>query len=249
MSGKEQIKNQRIGTIINNISGLQMKCLNYRNSMDIDVEFLESGNVIKNIQWNNFIRGKVKDKCIDEYYIPTDSKEHRAWHQMLRRCLNVQVKEKKPTYKDASCCEEWLSYGQFCKWLHSQENYEIWKTLKWSAIDKDIIYKGNKLYSPENCFLVPVNVNNLFVKHDALRGDCPIGVSKVGDKYVAGCVNSIKNQHITIGVYDTAIEAFEAYKRYKENLIKEIADIEYKNGTITKKCRDAMCSYIVEIDD
>lgn len=249
MSNKETIRNQRIGTIINNISGLRMKCLDYRNSMDIDVEFLESGNIVKNIQWNNFIRGKVKDKCVDECYIPTDSKEHRTWYQMLRRCCNAQVKEDKPTYKDASCCKEWLSYMNFCQWLCSQENYEIWKTLKWSAIDKDILIKGNKIYSPETCCLVPVNVNNLFVKHDSLRGEYPIGVSEVNGKYIASCTNHNENRIVKIGIYDTPTEAFESYKNYKENLIKKTADIEYRNGTITKKCRDAMFLYKVEFND
>lgn len=121
--------------------------------------------------------------------------------------------------------------------------------MKWSAIDKDILIKGNKIYSPETCCLVPVNVNNLFVKHDSLRGDYPIGVFLENDKYVAKCTNSIVGKSIRIGLYDTVEEAFNAYKKYKENLIKEIADIEYNNGTITKKCRDAMYLYKVEIND
>lgn len=251
MKSKQSIENQRVGTVIENISGCRMKCIAYRNSMDIDVEFLDSGNIIKNVQWNNFVRGKVRNKKINSNncLTPTDSKEYRTWYQMLRRCFDKQVKEEKPTYKNAVCCKEWLSFEKFCDWLQSQENYETWKTLKWSAIDKDIICKGNKMYSPENCFLVPVNVNNLFVKHDALRGNMPIGVYQTNDKYVASCTNSIEDRQVIIGTYNTAKEAFEAYKKYKENLIKEIADIEYKNGSITKKCRDAMYVYKVEIDD
>ena len=257
MKDREKTKNRRVGTTVENISGRKMKCIDYKNSMDIDVEFLDSGNIIKNVQWNNFIRGKVKDKQhldilsynSDICSIPTDSKEYRTWYQMLRRCFNIQYKEEKPTYKNAVCCEEWLSYENFCIWLQSQENYEIWKTLKWSAIDKDILIKGNKIYSPENCLLVAVYVNNLFVKHDALRGNYPIGVHKLDNKYVASCTNSIENRHVVIGLYNSIEEAFKAYKEYKENLIKEIANIEYKNRTITKKCRDAMYSYKVEIND
>lgn len=223
-----------------------MKCIAYRNSMDIDVEFLDSGNVVNNVQWNNFVRGKVKNNC---YRHIDDKKEHNAWQQMLRRCFDENVKIEKPTYKNASCCDEWLSYENFYEWLVSQENYKKWKSLKWSAVDKDIIRKGNKVYSPENCFLVPVNVNNLFVKHDALRGDYPIGVSKMDNKYTAICMNPISNKQVYIGFYDTTDEAFAAYKEYKENLIKEIADIEYNKGTITKKCRDAMYRYEVRITD
>lgn len=54
---------------------------------------------------------------------------------------------------------------------------------------------------------------------------------------------------VTIGIYTTVEEAFEAYKKYKEKLIKEIADIEYKKGTITKECKNAMYRYTVEIND
>ena len=249
MRAKENIANQRIGSITKNISGYIMKCIDYRSSMDIDVEFLDSGNVIENVQWNNFIRGKVKDKYIGNRYIFTDSKEYRTWYQMLKRCFDSKTKEEKPTYQNASCCKEWLSFDNFCNWLYSQENYKTWKDLKWSAIDKDILFKGNKIYSPENCLLVPVNVNNLFVKHDALRGDYPIGVCLVNNKYAANCTNPIQNRIVRIGLYDTIDEAFAAYKKYKENLIKEIAIIEYNKGTITKKCRDAMLTYKVEIDD
>lgn len=251
-------KKQRIGTIVENISGSKMKCIDYRNSMDIDIEFLENGYIVKNVQWNNFIRGKVKNKytkkigkCENnfEFGKSTKSKDYRTWYQMLRRCTDAKIKERKPTYKDATCCQEWLSFEKFCEWLHSQENYDTWKTLKWSAIDKDIIGKGNKVYSPDNCFLVPVNVNNLFVKHDALRGKYPIGVFRENNKYIASCTNPAKNIVVRIGLYDSVEEAFEAYKKYKENLIKEVADIEYANGTITKKCRDTMYAYKVEIND
>lgn len=128
-------KNQRIGTIVKNISGFEMKCIDYRNSMDIDIEFLDGGDIVKNVQWNNFIRGKVKNNyyCNGNDY---DRKEHNAWQQMLRRCFDEQVKKEKPTYQNVSCCDEWLLYENFYEWLISQENYRKWKTLKWSAVDK-----------------------------------------------------------------------------------------------------------------
>lgn len=245
MSTKEKIKNERIGTVLSNISGQKMKCIDYKNSMNIDVEFLESGYIARNVQWNNFIRGKVKDK--KDY----DSKEYNTWYHMLTRCLNSEYKNKKPTYKDVTCCDEWLSFWNFCDWLRSQENYNVWKELKWSSIDKDIFRKGNKIYSPENCFLVPVNVNNLFVKHDALRGEHPIGVyyDKDVKKYKSFCTNPFIEKIVTIGSYNTEKEAFESYKEYKEALIKKIADIEYEKGTITEKCKNAMYRYVVEIND
>ena len=46
------------------------------------------------------------------------------------------------------------------------------------AIDKDILYKGNKIYCPEKCIFVPFSINSLFTKRQNRRGDYPIGVCK-----------------------------------------------------------------------
>ena len=242
-------KTERIGAIVTNISGLQMKCIEYYNSSNISVEF-ENGYVVNNVQWNNFIRGKVKNKLVTTLKDGKLSKEYYTWLHMLDRCYNEEIKMQKPTYKDCVCCDEWLSFDNFNKWLHLQENFNIWKDLKWSAIDKDILIKSNKVYSPDTCCLVPVNVNTLFVKCDANRGNLPIGVFNRNGKYEVHCANPLLNKRaILIGSYNNQEDAFLCYKQYKENLIKQIADIEYSNQTITKECRDAMYSYIVEIDD
>lgn len=244
-------KFERIGVIVTNISGLQMKCIEYYNSSNVSVEF-ENGYIVYNVQWNNFIRGKVKNKLMKATTNNNKklSKEYYTWLNMLDRCCNKKIKEQKPTYKDCICCDEWLSFDNFNKWLHSQENFHIWKNSKWSAIDKDILIKGNKIYSPNTCCLVPNNVNTLFVKHDSARGNFPIGVSiNKQNKYVAQCSNPFVGKLVFIRICDTKEEAFLAYKEYKERLIKQIADIEYNNGAITKQCKDAMFNYIVEIND
>ena len=242
-------KAERIGVVIKNISGLQMKCIEYYNSSNISVEF-ENGYVVHNVQWGNFIRGRVKDKSITTTKDGKLSKEYYTWIHMLDRCCNEKIKKQKPTYKDCICCDEWLSYENFYEWLHGQENFDIWSKLSWSAIDKDILVKGNKIYSPETCCLVPINVNSLFVKQDINRGDLPIGVFMRNGKYNAYCANPLLNKKaMLIGSYDNKEDAFLCYKHYKENLIKQIADIEYNNQTITKECRDAMYVYKVEIDD
>lgn len=136
-----------------------------------------------------------------------------------------------------------MVFENFYKWLHEQENFETWKELKQSAIDKDIIFKGNKVYSPETCFLVPTNINTLFVKCNASRGDLPIGVRFLNGKYASQCTNPFENKVVHIGTFNTKEEAFRAYKEYKENLIRQVADIEYKNNTITKSV-EMLCIHI-----
>ena len=116
-------------------------------------------------------------------------------------------------------------------------------------LDKDILSKENKIYSPETCCLVPRIVNSLFIKRTRDRGSLPIGVTKHGERYRAKCNDPLSNVRKHVGVFDTPELAFNAYKKYKEALIKKVAQIEYDNGTITKECYDAMMRYKVEITD
>jgi hypothetical protein len=44
-------------------------------------------------------------------------------------------------------------------------------------LGKDILVKGNKIYSYETCVFVPQRINELFTKRQNERGDYPIGVS------------------------------------------------------------------------
>jgi hypothetical protein len=150
-----------------------------------------------------------------------------------------------------ACCDEWFLYDNFYEWLHSQENFEKWLNNDNWAVDKDILIKGNKIYSPETCCLVPMSINSLFVKTEKTRGDYPVGVNydKSSNKYRAQCNNLLTGKRKHLGLFKTPEEAFKAYKIYKENVIKQIAKIEYMSGNITKECYEAMMNYEVEIDD
>ena len=117
------------------------------------------------------------------------------------------------------------------------------------ALDKDILIKGNKEYSPSACCLIPQNVNCLFLKREALRGEYPIGVRYKEDGFVARCRNPFEDKAVELGNYSTPERAFQAYKIYKEDIVKQVAKVEYRNCNITKECYEAMMSYKVEIDD
>ena len=95
---------------------------------------------------------------------------------MINRCFYEKIKEEHPTYKNVTCSEEWLLFENFYEWLHLQENFDKWYNEDKWCLDKDILVKGNKIYSPKTCCLVPQNVNTLFTKKNANRGKLPIGV-------------------------------------------------------------------------
>ena len=142
-----------------------------------------------------------------------------------------------------------LDFQKFGKWLDDNW-YEVDNDVM--CIDKDILVKGNKEYRFDRMILVPHRINALFTKRDSERGDLPVGVyyNKTKNKYVAQCNiidsnGSRKRKHL--GYYDNSYNAFLAYKKFKEQYIKQVAD-EYKDK-IPYKLYKAMYSWEVEITD
>ena len=100
--------------------------------------------------------GKYKGK---ENGKPT--KCYDTWKSMLERCYDPKYHEKEPTYIDCKVCDEWLCFQNFAEWFYDNY-YEV--EGERMALDKDILNKGNKIYSPNNCIFVPQIINNLFKK-------------------------------------------------------------------------------------
>ena len=245
-----------------NNQGCLMKIVEHNKSNDIVVEFQDGHKTRVHSIYGNFKSGSIKNPYYPSVYgvgiIGTkyprsvncrNIKEYETWRHILRRCYDSELKGRQPTYNDVSCCDEWLCYENFYEWLHKQSNFDKWYEGKRWAVDKDIFTKRNKVYSPENCCLVPQNVNCLFLKREAERGEYPIGVRYTNDGFLAVCRNPFLDSAEELGYYSTPERAFNAYKVYKENIIKQVAEIEYKNGNIIKECYEAMLNYVVEIDD
>lgn len=257
-SGKIKCKVEHRNEQNYNSFGSLMIIQDYRKSVDIDVYFPEFDWVYEHARYEKFKSGALS--CPYEPrnhgvgYIgegPYRSSQNHIhtrvydiWNHMLQRCYSKSNVEKYPTYVDCWVCEEWLNFQNFAKWYESNY-YEI--PGERMEIDKDILYKGNKVYSPETCVIVPHNINTLFIKSDNCRGTLPIGVNYDVryDTYNAHC-----NDHgelIWLGSFKTVDDAFITYKIYKEQLIKNMAE-EYKYY-IPEILYNAMINYKVEIDD
>lgn len=255
---------QRLGEVRFNKQGCLVKIIEYNNAEDIVVEFQDEYKAKLHTKYGNFKKGVAKNPyyksilgvaMIGSKY-PTsingnNTKEYRAWFNMIKRCYDTEFKKRNATYKSAICCEEWLCFENFYEWLHNQPNFDKWLNGERWEVDKDIIIKKNVIYSPDTCCLVPHNINSLFIKTDKLRGNLPIGVTKQNGKFAAFCKNYLigKKYHKYLGLFDSKEEAFCAYKKYKEDLIKQVANIEYIKNNITKQCYESMMNYVVEVDD
>ena len=171
-------------------------------------------------------------------------KAYDLWHSMLQRCYSNKYQQKKPTYVNCMVCQEWLTYSNFQKWFNNPQNgYKDGYHL-----DKDILIKGNKVYSPNTCCFVPNRLNILFTKRDRLRRKYPIGVSFDKGKFLSH-IRTDKEKLRHLGTFDTAQEAFNAYKTAKEKYIKELAEKYFQEGKITDRVYNALMKYEVEITD
>ena len=239
-----------------NNNGERMTIVRYGNNVDIDIQF-DDGTVVEHRIYAHFLKGKIKNpmtpsvygvgyfgigkfKSRDENGKPT--KCYKVWSHMMERCYDPKYQENYPTYKGCTVCKEWHNFQVFAEWYYSHY-YKLENEIM--ALDKDILCKGNKVYSPDTCVFVPNSINILFVKRDKARGKYPIGANKYDDKFVAHVMKNGKTIHL--GYFDTPELAFLAYKRAKEEYIKEVAE-EYK-GKIDPRAYEAMIAYEVEIDD
>lgn len=180
------------------------------------------------------------------------TKCYDAWKGMLRRCYSDEYQEKQPTYIGCSVCEDWKLFSNFKKWF--DENYYVIGEDKDMQLDKDILHKGNKIYSPINCIFTPKIINCIFTKTNINRNDICIGVQYCKSKtYKYKVMSSYydfekhKKQKIHLGNYNDKVEAFNAYKKFKEKYIKEVAD-RYKDQ-IPIELYKALYRYEVEITD
>lgn len=167
-------------------------------------------------------------------------KAYRDWNNMLQRCYGKSNFPSKPAYKECVVCEEWHSFLKFREWF--DENY-----IEGYFLDKDVLIKGNKIYSPNTCCYIPSFINTLLLNCRSARGKYPIGVQK--HKY-GFCAKLYKQgeQHY-IGFYKNEEDAFLAYKKAKELYIQEVARKYYDKGEITERVYDALMRYEVKITD
>lgn len=165
------------------------------------------------------------------------------WRNMLVRCYSEEYQKTKQSYHLCSVCEEWKFFSNFLAWFRNTENgYK-----SGYCLDKDILVKGNKMYSPETCCFVPPFVNTLLLNRKGGRGTLPIGVKANGRKFYSEI--SIRGKIKYLGMFNTKEDAFAVYKQTRESYIKECADEYYNNGLITEKVYKALLNYRIEITD
>ena len=135
-----------------------------------------------------------------------------VWRDMIKRGYSTKYKSKYPTYNDCSVCTEWKSFTSFKLWMEKQD----WEG---NDLDKDILFEGNKTYSPDRCVFVTHETNSFMVN---CSNSSTAGVFESKGKYVAR-VRIGNGERLTIGTYHTIEQAHCAYALKKRELAVELS--------------------------
>jgi hypothetical protein len=237
------------GKVFVNKEGLKATVVSYEGSQKVRIRFEDGTEVVRKLQWLEagvFSNGKRKNLKIHQYPRKYITRFQSIYFGMLLRCNlteDLAISRGSKSYMGCTYHQDWNTSKSFCEWAEKQIGSH---NIDWE-LDKDILFKGNKIYGPDTCCFVPSEVNVALTKSNAKRGLYPIGVRKVskGRRFSAQIGGTKSKTHL--GTFDTPEEAFFAYKTAKEVYIKSLA-LKYKDE-LDPRAFQALMSYEVEITD
>ena len=244
------------GKVCKSLNSGNFKVLKYNDSRNVVIQFLNTGYETT-ARLTNIKKGEVKDRLSPSVYgvgvvgtkYPVSeggviTKEYEMWRHMLQRCYSTMFKKQQPTYIDCAVSENFKSYEYFYEWCNKQVGF----TNQGWHLDKDLLIKGNKVYSENTCVFIPQEINKVLTKSDKKRGEYLIGVSwhRKSKAFIAQ-INKNKGKREWLGTFNTELEAFDAYKTAKESFVKEQA-IKWKSQ-IDLRAYKALVNYQVNIAD
>jgi hypothetical protein len=160
---------------------------------------------------------KIDGKWVKVFRCPY----YEKWRNMVTRCYSKQ----NTSYIDCTVCDDWLYFSNFKSWMEKQD----WEG---NCLDKDLLVKDNKTYSPTTCLFVPEEVNKFL--QDAFSNKRSGGVKgyyfdKRRSKFVAQCSDHTTGKLKHLGMFINEEDAHVAWKNFKYQqailLAKNITDI------------------------
>ena len=245
-----------VGKVCKSKSSGDFKIVKYNDCYDVEIQFVTTGYETT-VQLGHIKSGSVKDP-----YLPSvcgvgilgvkypskvngvKTKEYKLWQSMLERCYSATYQKQRPTYEGCEVSDNFKSYEYFYEWCHKQIGFS---NQGWQ-LDKDLLIKGNKVYSESTCVFIPAEINLVLTKSNKTRGEHLIGVNwDKTNKAFKARVNKSKGKQEHLGYFNTELEAYNAYKTAKESFVKEQA--EKWKGQIDPRAYSALMNYTVEITD
>lgn len=155
---------------------------------------------------------------------------YERWQGILARAYSPTILKWNKTYEGVSVCDEWLTFSNFRAWMIEQD----WEG---KQLDKDLLVKGNKVYSPETCVFISERLNTFIQDaYDSEKG-FSVGVSLFRNgKYRARIRDGGEGEHL--GYYTTYEEARAVYDKRKLEIAREL--IEQESNLLVKEVLESI---------
>lgn len=178
--------------------------------------------------------GTIQCRIGDNLLIQTTTSNILFYNMSMRCNPNSSYCKKYPTY--AVCTSDFKSFQDFAEWCNSSVGYGIEDVngRPW-CLDKDLLFYGNKVYSPGTCCFIPEYVNNSLISRGNDRGLYPLGVTKASGRskrYLSRCQTFSGRKHL--GNFLNPLDAHKAWQLTKINHLREVAE-RYVNESVNRK--------------
>ena len=192
------------------------------NLKQVAVAALKNGSFKNNYKPTIYGKGYIGDGKYQGSKKDGTDFVYGIWNNMLARNYDPYVQSKQPAYIGCSVCDEWLCFQNFADWYMNHQSYGLGYNL-----DKDLLGRDNRVYSPETCTMLPPELNVMISGSTASKNGMPLGVGKIDKGYTAR-LNKGKEGREYLGYYKTAEEAHRVYVEAKERYVKNKA-LEWAN--------------------
>lgn len=235
------------GKILNSSFCGEFEIVCVRNYQEVKIRFLTTGKEY----WKT--KGQLRRGYVADPYFPTvygkgylgegryktkingvPYKPAYVWKHMLGRVYNEDNDRfKRYTSYLEGVCEEWLNMQNFCAWYEDQTKHL--GDSKGYHLDKDL--KLGKVYSPENCVIIPQELNIALVCKVSSSGKYLTGVtSSRGEGFRARVKRSVGegNKLVYSKAFTTQEEAHEEYAKMKKTVLMSLAKKLLNEGKISE---------------
>lgn len=246
MKNTDVVREKYIGKIFKTNQCGDVLVVDYVDYKNVIIKF-QDGTVVP-CRSGDLLNGEVRNPMQPEFrgvgfigigQYNFKSRAGLKWATMMQRCYDKKYLAKKPTYIGCSVEHSWHNLQNFAEWYeklkYNEPNWEL---------DKDLLIRGNKIYSEETCVMLPREINSAINIHTlSKKSGLPAGVTTINSKgkFRAQCHVGGKQERSRVS---TSIDY--CFQWYREKKLEELAKLaEYWKEHLDPRAYEAILKFEV----